>query len=183
MAGAAAAHENPRSSACICGFIRLKSLMRSAALAEAVLGLGVAALGAFIAVESSALPVSPAYAKVGSQVIPYLVAAGLIVLGLLFAAMSLRPRAADAAPTTAEPADWQALAVISVGLVAQMLLLVPAGFVIASAILFYCVAFGFGSRRYLRDGAIAILLAVVVYVGFTRGLDLQLPAGVLAGVL
>jgi putative tricarboxylic transport membrane protein len=153
------------------------------AVSEVLLGLGVAALGAFIAIESRALPVSPAYAKVGSQAIPYLVAAGLILFGLLFAAMSLRPRAADAAPPKTEPVDWQALAVISAGLIAQMLLLVPAGFVIASAILFFCVAFGFGSRRYLRDGAVAIFLALIVYIGFTRGLDLQLPAGVLAGVL
>ena len=153
------------------------------AIAEVLVGLGVAALGGFIAVESSLIEVSPAYAKVGPQAIPYLVAAGLILFGLLFAGMSLRPRAADVAAPTADGADWLALAVISAGLIAQMLLLVPAGFVIASAILFYCVAFGFGSRRYLRDGIIAILLALIVYIGFTRGLDLQLPAGVLAGVL
>ncbi len=159
--------------------------MQRAALAEMLLGLGVAALGAFIAIETSMIGVSPAYAKVGPQAIPYLVAAGLILFGLLFAGMSLRPRAAgDAveAPKT-EPADWRGLAVISAGLIAQMLLLVPAGFVIASAILFFCVAFGFGSRRYVRDAVVAILLAFIVYIGFTRGLDLQLPAGVLAGVL
>ncbi len=159
---------------------------RRFAVAEVVLGLGVAALGAFIAVESSAIDVSPAYAKVGPQAIPYLVAAGLILFGMLFAGMALRPRAPapdDAAAPQTEPADWRALVVISAGLVAQMLLLVPAGFVVASAILFHCVAFGFGSRRYLRDGAVAILMAFIVYIGFTRGLDLQLPAGVLAGVL
>jgi putative tricarboxylic transport membrane protein len=154
------------------------------AVAEVLLGLGVAALGAFIAIESSAIEVSPAYAKVGPQAIPYLVAAGLILFGLLFAGMSLRPTAPAADDAAkAEPTDWRALAIISAGLIAQMLLLVPAGFVIASAILFFCVAFGFGSRRYLRDGAVAILLAVIVYIGFTRGLNLQLPPGVLAGIL
>jgi putative tricarboxylic transport membrane protein len=158
------------------------------ALAEVLLGLGVAALGAFIAIETSMIGVSPAYAKVGPQAIPYLVAAGLILFGLLFAGAALRPAAPapDASSTEGpdkEPADWQPLAVISAGLIAQMLLLVPAGFVIASAILFSSVAFGFGSRRYVRDGVIAILAALVVYIGFTRGLDLQLPAGVLAGVL
>jgi putative tricarboxylic transport membrane protein len=180
MAGATALR--PRSPAGS-GLNPIERLMRGAALAEVLVGLGVAALGGFIAIESSAIDVSPAYAKVGPQAIPYIVAAGLILFGLLFAGMSLRPKAAEAAPATTEPADWLALAVISAGLIAQMLLLVPAGFVIASAILFYCVAFGFGSRRILRDGVIAVLLALVVYIGFTRGLDLQLPAGVLAGVL
>jgi len=39
-----------------------------------------------------------------------------------------------------------------------------------------------GSRNYLRDIAIAIVLAVVVYYGFTEGLGVRLPAGVLEEV-
>ena len=107
---------------------------------------------------------------------------GLIVLGLSFAGTALRAPAPPAAERRT-PTDWLPLLAISVGLVAQMLLLEPAGFVIAAAVLFFCVAFGFGSRRYLRDGVVAILLALIVYIGFTRGLNLQLPAGVLAGAL
>jgi putative tricarboxylic transport membrane protein len=156
--------------------------------AELVVGLGVAALGVFMAVETSQFQVSPLYAKVGPQVIPYIIAAGLILFGVLFAASAARaskqtPTPSGEAVEQAGRSDWLALVVISVGLIAQMLLLERAGFVIAAAVLFYCVAFGFGSRRYLRDGIIAILLAVIVYVGFTRGLNLQLPAGVLAGRL
>jgi putative tricarboxylic transport membrane protein len=64
-----------------------------------------------------------------------------------------------------------------------MLLMERAGFIIASALLYFCVAFGFGSRHYLRDAIIAVVLAVIVYLGFTRELDLQLPAGLLEGVL
>ena len=161
---------------------------RRIAIADVLVGLGVAALGVFIAVETSKFQVSPLYAKVGPQVIPYIIAAGLILFGLLFAASAARPRAAMPTPSGEATegtggSDWLALVVISIGLVAQMLLLEWAGFVIASAVLYFCVAFGFGSRRYLRDGVIAVLLAVVVYVGFTRGLDLQLPAGLLQGVL
>jgi len=161
---------------------------RRIAIADVLVGLGVAALGVFIAVETSQFQVSPLYAKVGPQVIPYIIAAGLTLFGLLFAASAARPRAATATPSgeAAEEtggSDWLALVVISIGLVAQMVLLEWAGFVIAATVLFFCVALGFGSRRYLRDGVIAVLLAVIVYVGFTRGLDLQLPAGLLQGVL
>lgn len=151
--------------------------------AEFVIGLGMAALGCFIAVETSQITVAPAYAKVGPGVIPYLVAGALILLGLLFALQAWRTAAPAPLPTPAGPTDWQALAVISVGLVAQMLLLERAGFVIAAAVLFFCVAFGFGSRRFLRDGVIAILLAIIVYIGFTRGLRVPLPAGLLQGIL
>jgi putative tricarboxylic transport membrane protein len=57
------------------------------------------------------------------------------------------------------------------------------GFVIMAAVLFYAVAYSFGSRRYLRDGVIAVALAVIVYLGFTLGLHLQLPAGMLGGMM
>ncbi|MGH6958937.1 MAG: hypothetical protein ACREE7_00485, partial [Dongiaceae bacterium] len=101
---------------------------RRIAIGDLLVGLGVAALGVFIAIETSKFQVSPLYAKVGPQVIPYIIAAGLILLGLLFAASAARPRVPTPAPSTdaAEDAggsDWLALAVISIGLVAQMLLL------------------------------------------------------------
>jgi putative tricarboxylic transport membrane protein len=54
-----------------------------------------------------------------------------------------------------------------------------AGFIIASTLLFMCVAAGFGSRRLLRNAAVALVLSAVLYVAFTRGLGLALPAGVL----
>ncbi|HKP24606.1 MAG TPA: tripartite tricarboxylate transporter TctB family protein, partial [Dongiaceae bacterium] len=65
----------------------------------------------------------------------------------------------------------------------QILLFEFLGFVPTAAILFFCVSFGFGSRRYLRDAIIAIALAVVAYVGFVHALGLHLPAGILGGVL
>lgn len=154
---------------------------RRLAIAETLIGLGVAALGVFIAVETSQIATAPAYAKVPPGAIPYLVGGCLILLGLLFALQAWRAAAPAVAP--AGPADWQALAAIGVGLVAQMLLIERAGFIIAAAVLFVCVAFGFGSRRFLRDVVIAILLAIVVYIGFTRGLRVPLPAGLFAGLL
>jgi putative tricarboxylic transport membrane protein len=58
-----------------------------------------------------------------------------------------------------------------------------AGFVPTAAILFFSVAFGFGSRRYLRDILIGVALSLVAYVGFVHALGLRLPAGILEGVL
>ena len=40
-----------------------------------------------------------------------------------------------------------------------------------------------GSRRTPRDFASGLVMALVLYIGFTRpGLDLQLPAGILGGI-
>lgn len=52
-----------------------------------------------------------------------------------------------------------------------------AGFIIASTMLFMSVAAGFGSRRPLRTAAVALVLSAILYVAFSRGLGLTLPAG------
>ena len=173
--------------------------MERRAAAEIILGLGIAALGAFILYETQAIHVIPIYAKVGPRDIPMLVGAVLALLGLALAwqgwrakpAAALNPPAAMDAPgsmldtpgTGGGQIDWIPLAAIGIGLVQQILLFELLGFVPTAAILFFCVAFGFGSRRYLRDIIIAIALAVVAYVGFVHALGLHLPAGILSGVL
>jgi len=83
----------------------------------------------------------------------------------------------------AQDTDWGAVAVIAAGLVLQINLLKPLGFVPAAVILFMSVTFAFGSRRFLRDGLVAVILAFVTYLAFTRLLGLQLPPGILKGLL
>ncbi len=63
-----------------------------------------------------------------------------------------------------------------------MVLMKPAGFVIASAVLFVAVTHAFGSRRVALNAAIGLVLCAATYVAFTRGLGLVLPAGVLAAL-
>lgn len=157
--------------------------LKPAAPGELLLGLGVVALGIFIAVEIGSIQVSPLYARVGPTLIPGIVAGGLILLGLLVALEAFRGGPRPTGDPLQEPTDWRGMAAVSVGLLQQIVLLRPAGFLISAALLFFCVAYGFGSRRHLRNAAIAIVLATIVHVGFTRGLNLTLPAGLLEGIL
>lgn len=185
------------------------------AAAEIVLGLGIAALGAFILVETRFIKVAPIYAKVGPAVIPTIVGIILVVLGLVFIWQAWRTRHAPApqgldAPgslldtpgTAVPPADWKALIAIGIGLLLQVLLLDPedapfgldaalnqpffhaiGGFIPTAAILFLCVSAAFGSRRYLRDLIIGIVLAVVTYLGFVKALGLPLPPGLIGDLI
>jgi putative tricarboxylic transport membrane protein len=66
--------------------------------------------------------------------------------------------------------------------VLQSLVIEHIGFVLAATITFVLTTFGFGSRRWLLNAAIGLVLAVVSYIGFTRGLGLNLPAGLLEGL-
>ena len=165
--------------------------MKRGAAAEVVLGLGIAALGVFLLYETGEIRVSPTYSKVKPWVIPVIVGGILTLLGLAFAWQSWRakPGAAGAptsdtgpAPTPDSATDWPPIIAIAVGLVLQTLLFQFLGFVPTAAVLFFCVAYGFGSRRYVRDFLIGLALAVVAYVGFVNVLGLRLPAGILGGV-
>src|SRR5690606_35835238 len=80
-------------------------------------------------------------------------------------------------------ADWRSVAITVAALLAQILLLERAGFIISSTILFAGVAWAFGSRRHGRDVVIGFILAFVVYWSFTQWLGLRLPAGILRPVL
>jgi putative tricarboxylic transport membrane protein len=173
--------------------------MKRGAAAEIALGIGIAALGAFILLETAQIRVAPVYARIGPRDIPILIGIILAVMGLILAWRSWRPKPAseagrglsmdapgsllDTPGTGGDRTDWQPMAAIAVGLVQQILLFEIAGFVPTAAILFFCVSFGFGSRRYLRDAIVAIVLAVVAYVGFVHVLGLNLPAGILGGAL
>ena len=64
-----------------------------------------------------------------------------------------------------------------------MALIHTAGFVIAAAALFACVARGFGSVRWLRDAALGLALGLAVFSFFVHFLNVNLPAGWLKPLL
>jgi putative tricarboxylic transport membrane protein len=150
---------------------------------ELLFSLGVLALGAYFAAGAFSIRLLPSYSRIGPRFFPLLVAGGLLLCGVLLLVQAVRGRAApldesEDVDVTA-PADWPAVAVLGLALLADILLIERLGFVLASTVLFWGVALGFGSRRYLRDVSIGLALSLAVYLAFTRLLDLTLPAGVL----
>lgn len=150
--------------------------------AEIALSLGVLALGIGMAAVTATLPSEGGYAGIGPNFIPAVVAAGIILLGLWLGYEAFfggwRNRAEQTELFEASPFLW-----ISAGLFAHMALIGWAGFVIAGTALFACVARGFGSRRWIRDLSIGLVLALGVFLFFVKLLNVNLPAGWLAPVL
>jgi putative tricarboxylic transport membrane protein len=147
-------------------------------LGELFLGFALVLLGILILTGTLAITVAPAYSRVGPRVFPFVVAAGMIVLGILYALESWK-----GAQTPAEDhaAKLWPIVLISGGIIVDALLMPSLGFILSSTILFVLVAVGFGSRRYLRDGLVGLALSAVAYVTFMYGLGLRLPAGPFAG--
>jgi len=146
------------------------------------IGFGLVAFAGAIAIDAARMQVPPAYARVGPHIFPFAVAAGLAAMGVYFAWSSWAPGREREIVSEDQPTDWRSLGLIAIGLLGHMMLLKTLGFIIVSAALFVVVAVAFGSRSWLRDIATGLILAAVTYVGFTRGLGLQLPAGLFAGI-
>ena len=145
-----------------------------------VIGLGFMALAGLVAFDAASLQVPPSYARVGPQVFPYLIASGMALVGLRLVWEAVRePVRVHVPPVT----DWKAVAMISVALAAQYFILKPLGFVFSALILFLTIAHAFGSRQYVRDLVVGLVLALSAYVGFRYGLGIGLPQGILKGLL
>jgi putative tricarboxylic transport membrane protein len=148
-------------------------------VAGLLIGLGLIAIAAVIAVDAMNMRVPPVHAKVGPRVFPYLVSCGLALSGAAIAWQAWTRNFLVEAQDT----DWGAVAIIAAGLVLQINLMKPLGFIPTATILFIAVSFAFGSRRFLRDGLVAVVLVTITYLAFTRLLGLQLPPGILKGLL
>jgi len=112
----------------------------------------------------------------------------LIVLGglMLCAAAIILGRVRGHNTHTPRPKTQESLrpiALVAAGIVLDLALAERAGFVIASAALFWFVARAFDPRHPARDAAFAVAVSTGAYLLFGRVLDLQLPAGVLTGWL
>jgi putative tricarboxylic transport membrane protein len=156
--------------------------------AEAILSLAVVVLGIAVAVGASQLSSAGGYARVGPNAAPAVIAGGLILLGiwLAYEAFSGGWRNAipdDAAERGEHPFHAGAFIWVSAGLFAQILLIHTAGFVLAQAVLFACVARGFGSSKLPRDLAIGLILGLAVFLFFVKFLNVNLPAGWLQPLL
>lgn len=147
---------------------------RGLRIGEAVLGGGVLALGLFVAVETALLEVGPSHAAVGPRLFPFLVATGLIVVGL---ALLREAFFGHIAHEQGWELDWRAVALVSAGLLVQMLLLESLGWIIATTLLFVAATLAFGSRRLVLDAAIGVVLTSLAFVIFNHGLGLGLPTG------
>jgi putative tricarboxylic transport membrane protein len=156
--------------------------------AQWALSIAVALLGIATAIIAFGLPTMGGYSRVGPNVMPIAVSLGLIVLGVwLLAEVATggwrAPMPDDPAARGEHPFVASAFGWVSAGLFAQMVLVHTAGFVIAAAALFACVARGFGSTRWLRDALAGLVIGLAVFFFFVRFLNVNLPAGWLYPIL
>ncbi len=157
------------------------------ALLEFALSVAFIALGAFVLVVARGMPATGGFSGVGPGAMPTVIGTGLVVVGLWLLAERLTGGWRDAEPPPTERGEHAFVRAgfvwVSAGLIAQMLLINRAGFVIAAVALFVGVSRGFGSMRPLRDAVLGLVIALGIFLFFVKFLNVNLPAGWLQPVL
>ncbi len=123
---------------------------------------------------------------VSPQTFPYMVAAFTSLVGLVLILDVLRGN--HGTPDGDEPGDplipvnYKTLLIVAAAIGLHVILLETAGYIIAATICFLGVAYGFGSRKILKDFLVSLAFAIIVYFSFTKGFNINLPSGVFEGM-
>jgi putative tricarboxylic transport membrane protein len=129
---------------------------------------------------SRALKPSGAPVAAPAHVFPAIVFAGSLVVAVALVLQGMRWRRRNPIRGDTMPIDRGALLLIVIALGLYASLLRTGGFVVASTTLFWIVAVAFDRTRWRRDIAVAVVFSTLLYLLFTHGLGLSLPAGGLA---
>lgn len=140
-------------------------------------------LGLVVLYDTSKMLVPPGSGTVGPQVFPYLVSGFVIFISLGLFVQIFRGNLGVPEGTefgeVVEKTDFKSLAMVAGSMLTYPLLIERAGFIIATSVVFFGVAFAYGAKNLLKNLAISLIFSLIVYFAFSKGLNVSLPAGVL----
>lgn len=148
----------------------------------------LAVVGAFLVWNAMTLP--EGFAKVdpvGPAFFPMVIGIAALVLAVVLAIAI--PRGSRGEADAGEdidpdmPSDWKTVGLLVACFVGMILLVEPLGWVITSTLFFGGAATILGSRHYVRNVGIGLILALASFYAFYSGLGIPLPAGILDGIL
>ena len=137
-----------------------------------VIAAGLLALAVLVLWDASRIGGGAGYARIGPATVPNVIGVCLLLLAVWTGVEAWRGDFPEREEQRLSPLLW-----IIGGLAAQMLLLTTAGFSIATGLLFASTAMAFGKGPLWKTIPIGILISLVVWVIFVKGLQLSLPAG------
>ncbi|MDF2958331.1 MAG: hypothetical protein K0S39_66 [Paenibacillus sp.] len=111
----------------------------------------------------------------GPALFPRWLSAALMLLSLLYMAGSLRGRQVRWSEVLPKGKDLRNVVMVLASVLLFMLLLDPAGFIVAGSLMLMVLLIR--SYSWYKAAAISVGTTVLLYVAFSMGLDVPLPAG------
>ncbi|GAA1885998.1 tripartite tricarboxylate transporter TctB [Paeniglutamicibacter psychrophenolicus] len=120
----------------------------------------------------------------GPRFFPILITVAIFLLASVLVLQSFRqPEPAPAAAGNFRfYSDWKAVSLVFFAFLAFAFLLVPVGWLLSAALLFWAVARALGSKRPVFDIGVALVFSAFIQLAFGAGLGLTLPGGILEGI-
>ena len=148
-----------------------------------LLGIGVAVLVDASGLEEGLGRSGP----VGPTAIPYAIGVAMVAGALWLAVDILRGGRGEQESgedvDLSHGSDWRTLGILFAAFLVNVVLIERAGWPVTGAVLFFGCAFALGSRRIVRDLVLSFALSIGSWYLFVLALDIDLPVGVLNGIL
>jgi putative tricarboxylic transport membrane protein len=159
------------------------STRRSIPWGDGVVSLALLGIGVVVLLDGLNQAASTSASGVGAGFMPKVVGVLLIALSLALIVQVARGRLGEPDESEGDVdvrhTRWVPLAVCVAAVGIFIAAVEPLGYVIVSSIVFWLTAWAVGARHIIRTAIIAVALSLVVYLSFTRLLDIPLPAGFL----
>jgi putative tricarboxylic transport membrane protein len=148
----------------------------------------LALLGVLVLVDASRLgAVASSNDPIGPKPVPIILGVLLVVVAAFYAVDVARGGVGEAEAgedvDLSTRIDVRTVALLIGAFVLNALLIEPLGWVISGSILFWGAAFALGNRHHVRGLVIGVALALTTFYAFAIGLGVNLPAGILQGIL
>ncbi|MFU8853403.1 tripartite tricarboxylate transporter TctB family protein [Micromonospora sp. SL1-18] len=124
---------------------------------------------------------------IGPKPVPILLGVLLLIVAAVYAVDVARGGAGE--PEAGEDVDlstridWRTVLLLIGAFLVNAVLIDRLGWVISGTILFWGSAYALGNRHYFRNLLISVALSLITFYAFAIGLGVNLPAGVLQGIL
>ena len=157
-------------------------------LSELLVPVLLLAVGIAVLVDASGLEAGLGRSTaIGPKVIPYAIGGAMVVLAVWLAVDVLRGGRGEQEGgedvDLSAGSDWRTLGLLFGAFVANIVLIERAGWPVSGAVLFFGSAYALGSRRIVRDVVLGLALSIGSWYLFVLGLGIELPVGVLDGIL
>lgn len=161
--------------------------LKKEAVGELAFAGSLLLLGIIVLIDTKNMVVPPGSGSVGPQVFPTIIGIFIVAVSIFLAFEVLRGNYGQPEGTEfgeiETKTDFKTLGIVSASILTYPFLIERAGFVIASTVVFFGVGFAYGARKLIKNLVIAVIFALVVYLTFTKLLSVELPAGILKGIL
>ncbi|MBG6182984.1 putative tricarboxylic transport membrane protein [Arthrobacter sp. CAN_A214] len=152
-------------------------------IGELIFALLILSVGIVGFVAGAGIQTPPSASDIGPRAFPFVVSGGLVLLGACLVVQVLR--GATGAPEEGEDVDpnvktdWLTFAKLCGFVLLHAFLIVPLGWPVAAALLFFGAAWSLGARPWWRNLVVAVVLALILQFAFAELLGVSLPPGFL----